>query len=192
MIVSALGFVAHHKTIAVRKERNRAIINTLDIARRTLVVDHSRLTISRGQQHLKMVLQTILAEEIQLTAWCPADSGNILIDLGTYIDFRLFTRCDVINVKLDRRVALASLRVLEFVRAVVELGIVAHHLELLDLALIEAQEGYLCSVGREGKRSREGKLLLIDPIGCAIDNVVALAVRRYASHRATTLHISDI
>ena len=192
MHISALGFVAHHKAIAVREERYRAIINTLDIAWRTLIVDHPRRTIGRRQQHLEVVLQAILAEEIQLTAWRPANARNILIALAAHIDLRASTRCNIIDIQLDRRVSLACLRILEFIGAIVELGIVAHHFELLDLALVETQVGHLRAIGREGKRSRKCKLLLIDPIRCAVDNVVTLAVGRQTLHRTTILHISDI
>ena len=190
--ISALGFVAHHKAIAVREERNRTIIDTLDIAWRTLVVDHPRRTIGRRQQHLEVVLQAILAEEIQLTAWRPTNARNVLIALAAHIDLRASTRRNIIDIQLDRRVSLACLRILEFVGAIVELSIVAHHLELLDLALVETQIGHLRAIGREGKRSRKCKLLLIDPIRCAVDNVVALAVGRQTLHCATVLHISDI
>ncbi len=190
--ISALGFVAHHKAIAVREERNRTIIDTLDIAWRTLVVDHPRRTIGRRQQHLEVVLQAILAEEIQLTAWRPANARNVLIALAAHIDPRTSTRRNIIDIQLDRRVSLACLRILEFVRTIVELGIVAHHFELLDLALVETQVGHLRAIGRESKRTRKCKLLLIDPIRCTVDNVVALAVGRQASHCTTVLHISEI
>ena len=68
-----------------------------------------------------MVLQAILAEEIQFSTRSPTDSRYILIGFGSNINLRALTRCDIIDIELDRRIALARFRILELVGAVVEL-----------------------------------------------------------------------
>ena len=119
-----------------------------------------------------MVLKAVYAVEEQLASRGVADAGNILVALLAGIYLTGLLGVEVVDVERNYRVLLASLGVLKFVCLVVEVAIKTHHLELLDTALVKLKVGNLTAIRREGIGLRKAVLLLIHPVGGAVDDVI--------------------
>ena len=152
------------------------------IAGRTLAVDRLLLRLRRrervGRQPAEddLLLTAVAGLVPQLPARRPADAGNVLRGVGAGVDLRRTARFEVEDVERHHRIGVARLGVFEVVGAVVERAVVAHHLEERHARLVETQVGDAPRVGRDGEGAREAELLLVDPVGRAVDRLVPAAV----------------
>ena len=170
-----VGLLLDQEPVVV-EEREGAVVHALDVLLRPLLVDGLLPAVGLAQDGLEGVLPAVEAEVPEPSVGRPADAGDVLVGLGARVDARRFAAGQVADPQLHGRVAVAGLGVLEREGLVVELPVVAHHLHERYLALVEAQVGDAAAVGREGVGPRDAELLLVDPVGRAVDDAVPLAV----------------
>ena len=172
----SVPLAADDEAVAVGKESHGPPVHPFDIAVVALVVHDAGRSRRIAQQHFEMVLQTVQPIKAQLPRRGPEQTRNVLVGLLPRIHpYRTPVR-RIAAIKLHDRILLAGLRIFERIVLGIEPAGEAVHVILLHAALVEPQVGYLPAVGRPGERPRERKLLLVDPIGQAVDNMVEPAV----------------
>ncbi len=174
------GLLAHDEAVAVDEREGRGA-HALDVAGRRLGIDHALRAVGLAQHRLEAVLVAVEPEEVEASVGRPVEVGDVLVGVGTRVDARAAVGVDVVDPELHLGVGVARLRVFESIGLVVERAVEAHHFEQGHAALVEAQVGDAAAVGREGVGLRESELLLVHPVGGAVDDLVPLAVGGHAA-----------
>ena len=170
------GLLAHNEAVVV-DEGDCSLVGTLHIALILLVVDNALCAISLNHDHLEVVLEAVDAIEEEVARWCVAEAWDILVGSLAYGHLACLAAIEVVDMERNDRVVVTSLGILEAVSLVVERVIEAHHLELLNAALVKLEVCNLAAVVRESVCLGEAILLLVDPVGSTVDDVVPLAIR---------------
>ena len=153
-------------------ERYGLVVHPLDILLRAFVVNRTLGAVRLAQDYLEGVLPAVEAEKVKPSVGRPADAGNVLVGFAARVDALFGARLKVADPHLDRRVALAGFGVFERVGLVVEFAVEAHHLHQRNFRFVEAQVGDAAAVGRESVGFRKAELLLVDPVGGAVDDCI--------------------
>ena len=118
---------------------------------------------------------------------CRQNARHVAVGVDGHLQLACLSAFHVVAPGRHLRVVFAGLRIF----VAVESGIVCifaalrpHSLEhlqrvLLHVAPVEANPAEHLAVGREAEGAIEGKLLFIDPVGDAVDNLIELAVFRH-------------
>ena len=197
---SGAGLVLDHEAAAVGQEGDGRT-DVVDILVGGLLVDDLLRPLQVVHQHAQAVLQAVDAVEIELAVRRPAEIGHIVVlrkestvggsiplGRGGHLDGHRLVPVQVIDMERHHGILLAGRRVFVGKAARVErighrtglrLGVEIEAV-LLHAALVETQEGELASVRRPAQRFGQSPLLLVDPVGQAVDDVVGLAVEGHA------------
>ena len=170
-----------------------------------LVLDDHRADRRQRVAHidLQVVLMAVHRQHADLRGVAGRQqAGNVAVLVERQLERTRLVALDVVAEDADLSVHLARHGVLVRVLA----GIVAElaalggqalehlHRVLAHLALVETHPHQLLGVGGEGHRRVEGELLLVDPVGDAVDHLVALAVLRHLALSIVVeqLHEEDV
>ena len=188
--VSGVALLPHEEAVLV-DEGHGLVIDALDVLLRALLIDRALCAVGFADPHLEDILPAVEAVVPGPSVGGPADAGDVLVGLLPGVDALLGACREVGDPQLDDRIALPGLRIFERIGLVVELSVEAHHLHQGHLALVEAQEGDLPAVGREGVGPGDPELLFVDPVRRAVDYLVPASVVGDAARR-TAFDVVDI
>ena len=175
MHVARVALLPHEEAVVI-DEGHRAVVHPLDILLGPLLVDDALGAVGLAEHHLEGVLASVEAVVPEAAVGREAQARDVLVGLAARVDAVLGPGLKVGDPELQRRVLLPGLGVFERVGLVIELAVEAHHLHQGHLRLVEAQVGQPLAVGREGVGAREAELLLVDPVGRAVDDRVPRSV----------------
>ena len=173
--VSRVALLPYEEAVFVH-ERERGVVHALDVLLRTFVVDRPLGAVRLAENHLEGVLAAVEPEEVEPPVGGPADAGDVLVGFAARVDALFGAGREVADPHFDRRIAFAGLGVFERVGLIVELAVEAHHLHQWHLRFVEAQVGDAAAVGRKGIGFREAELLLVNPVGRAVDDRIPRTV----------------
>ena len=131
-----------------------------------------------AEGHFEGVLPAVDAVVPQAPVGREADAGKVLIGLGAGVDALGPARIEVDDEELHDGIGIAGFGILERKGLVVKLAVETHHLHHGHVALVETQVGDAAAVGRKGVGPCDAELLLVDPVGGAVDDGIPLAVGR--------------
>ena len=174
-VVESVLLAGNDERLAVVKELPR--VGHIDVCGAFLGVERTNLACRGiGRQQFHLVLQAVHPHKSQhIGVLGPLHPWQILVVLTARVEALRTLVGQVVNINVHHRIVLACLGVL----VIVVVGIEAApglHSKLTHLALVKAVVGYTTAVRTPVETLRDGKLLLVYPIGRAVDDSVHTSV----------------